>query len=299
MFNLDLTLLRDPKRFQDMCFRLARYEFAGALPLSESWDGGWDVVVFGSPDSGDVVFQCKFTKDLAKAKGKILKSLDTMLKNGRYTARWILCIPVNPSAVFVRWLRNQLESRGLEGDIWAKSELIARLEQHPDVMDTFFYPVLSELAASFRSEHLELFKLSLDPACEWNQRDDRVLYFAPRKIVSSPDLVLDVIVRNKGSLATAITGIKAEVFDKQLKMHGLPGEGLLLPQITYAVSICGGKVGIHSSVCEPPLLVKASNLERFKIRVTDTGFAWNGGLRLTLFAGKVESLQLPAMRIFV
>jgi hypothetical protein len=159
MLNIDLTLLRDPKRFQNMCFHLARYEFADAIPLSESWDGGWDVVVFGSPDGGDVVFQCKFAKDPNRAKRKILASLDTMLKNGRHTARWILCLPVDPSAVFLRWLRKELENRGLNGHVWAKSELVARLEQHTDVVDTFFYPVLAELASNFRSEHLELFRL--------------------------------------------------------------------------------------------------------------------------------------------
>ena len=137
MLNVDLTLLRDPKRFQDMCFRLARYEFSDAVPLSETWDGGWDVVVFGSRDSGDVVFQCKFTKDLMRAKRKIVASLDSMMKNGRHTARWILCVPVNPSAIFVVWLRKELENRGLDGHVWARSELIARLEQHPDVVDTF------------------------------------------------------------------------------------------------------------------------------------------------------------------
>jgi len=298
VLNVDLTLLRDPKRFQDMCFRLARYEFPDAVPLSETWDGGWDVVVFGSRDSGDVVFQCKFTKDLIRAKHKIVASLDSMMKNGRHTARWILCVPVNPSAVFVVWLRKELENRGLDGHVWARSELIARLEQHPDVVDTFFFPVLSELASNFHSEHLELFKLSLDQECEWKQSDDSVLYFAPREIVRSPDLVLDVIVRNTGSLATAVTGIEAEVFDRRQKMHGLPGEGLLFPQITYTVSIQGGKVGIHSAVCEPPVVIKGGNLERFKVRVTDTGFAWNGGLRLTLLAGKAEKLQLPAIRIF-
>ena len=127
VLNVDLTLLRDPKRFQEMCFRLARYEFPDAIPLSETWDGGWDVVVFGSRDSGDVVFQCKFTRDLIRAKRKIVASLDSMMKNGRHTARWILCVPVNPSAIFVVWLRKELENRGLDGHVWARSELIACL----------------------------------------------------------------------------------------------------------------------------------------------------------------------------
>jgi hypothetical protein len=298
VLNLDITLLRDPKRFQDMCFRLARYEFPDSIPLSESWDGGGDVVVFDSHGTGDVVFQCKFAKNLIAAKPKIAASLDAMLKNGRRTACWILCVPVNPSAVFMNWLRSELEKRGVNGHVWAKGELIARLEQHPDVIDTFFYSVFSELAAYFRSAHLKLFKLDLDPTCEWQQPDDKVLYLSTRDGLSSPDLVIDVIVQNAGTLATAITAIEVEVFDRRQKMHGIPGDGLLFPQITYAVSIRRGEVGIHSTECEPPLVVKAGSLERFKIRITDTGYAWNGGLRLSLLAGKADRLNLPAMRIF-
>ena len=55
-------------------------------------------------------------------------------------------------------------SVGIEGSLWARSELLVRLEQHPDVLETFFYSVFAELASHFRSEHLELFKLTLDPA---------------------------------------------------------------------------------------------------------------------------------------
>jgi hypothetical protein len=299
VLDLDLTQLRDPKRFQDMCFRLVRYEFPDAIGLSESWDGGRDVVVLASRSIGDVVFQCKFMKNLVAAKTKIVASLDTLVKNGRRTARWILCVPVDPSGTFLNWLQRELEERGIEGHLWARNELLMRLEQHPDVVENFFYPIFSELASHFRSDHLELFRLTLDPTCEWKQADDKVLYFSPRDLVSSPDLVLDVVLRNRGTVATAITGIEAEIFDKRQKMHGLPGDGLLFPKITYAVSIYGGAVGIHSAECEPPLIVRGGNLERFKIRVTDTGFAWNGGLRLALLAGKADKLCLPAMRIFV
>ena len=65
------------------------------------------------------------------------------------------------------------------------------------------------------------------------------------------------------------------------------------------VLLQGGKVGILLAVCEPPVVIKGGNLERFKVRVTDTGFAWNGRLRLTLLADKVEKLQLPAIRVFM
>lgn len=167
-----------------------------------------------------------------------------------------------------------------------------------DVVETFFYPIFSELASHFRSDDLALFKLALDPACDWMQADDRVLYFPPRDLSSSPDLVLDVVLRNRGTIATAITRIEAEIFNRRQKMQGLPGEGLLFPQITYAVSIRTGAVGVHKTECEPPLIIRGGNLERFKIRVTDTGFAWNGGLRLALLTGNADRLCFPAMRLF-
>lgn len=300
MLNLDLMLLREPKRFQEMCFRLARYEFPDAMPLAESWDGGRDVVVLDRDHGhgGDVVFQCKFTKNLIAAKPKIEASLNALIKNERRTARWILCVPVDPSGVFVNWLTDELDKRRIVGSIWAKSELLVRLEQHRDVLDTFFSSAFAEIASYFSSDHLELFRLALDPECEWDQADPQVLYFSARGNARSPDLVLDVIVRNKGTVGLPITGIQAEVFDWRIKMHGIPGDGLLFPQITYAVSIQGGKSGVYFAQCEPPLIVKATEVERFKIRITDTGYAWNGGLRLSLQSGPAEKLVLPAVRIF-
>jgi hypothetical protein len=259
------------------------------------------VVVFdtSSTGGGDIVFQCKFVKDLRAAKRKIAGSLDALVKNGRQTSRWLLCVPVDPSGIFMNWLEDEMEKRCIQGSVWARSELIARLEQHRDVLETFFYSHWAEMASCFRTERLELFKFALDPTCEWSQTDPEILYFSRRENVVSPDLVFDLIVRNTGTIGTALTRIEAEIFDWRLKMHGLPGDGLLFPQITYAVSIRGGRPGVHTSDCEPPLLVKAGGLERFKICVTDTGYAWNGGLRISLLAGPREKLDLPAMRIFL
>src|SRR6202035_262508 len=143
MLDLDLTLLREPKRFEDMCFRLARYEFPDVVPLAQSWDGGRDLVIFGQAHNGnaDVVFQCKFIKDLTAAKPKITRSLDALAKSGRRTSLWILCVPVEPSGLFMDWLKAELAKRHVQGTLWARDELLVRLEQHPDVIETFFYHV--------------------------------------------------------------------------------------------------------------------------------------------------------------
>jgi len=305
MLDLDLMLLREPDRFEKLCFRLARYEFPDAKPwlTARSWDGGRDVVVpdvefcFGGDPRRDVVFQCKFMKNLTAAKPKIAESLDALVKNGPCTARWILCLPVEPSGKFLDWLKGECGRRKIEWFVWGRSELLARLEQHPDLVETFFYHLYAELASYFRSDHLELHDLKLDPECEWKQPDAEVLLFSPRGHVHSADLVLDLIVRNSGTVGLAITQIQAEVFDWHWKPHGLPGEGLLFSQITYAVSIQNGEPGKYTARCEPPLKVKGGDVERFKIRITDTGYAWNGGLRVSLWAGPEEKLALPALRI--
>ena len=299
MLDLDLTLLRTPDRFAQMCFRLARYEFTGVMPLAATWDGGRDLVLFSETNHrGDTVFQCKFVKNVSVAKTKISASLDRLVTNDRVIARWILCIPIEPSGKFMNWLKAELDKRRLDGVLWGRSELLRRLEKHPDVAETFFYPVFAELAKHFRSANLQLFKIALDRQCQWTQRDKKVLAFSRRANVTSPDLVFDVIIRNVGNLASALTGIQAEVFDRRTKMHGWPGDGLLLPQITYAVSIHGGRPGVHFAECEPPLLLKGGDMARFKIRIKDTGYAWNGGLRISLQSGP-EMLHLPAFRIHV
>jgi hypothetical protein len=300
MLDLDLMLLRDPERFEEMCFRLARYEFPDTVPFrtARSWDSGRDVVVdLAGRSGGHVVLQCKFMGDLTAAKPKIVASLDALVKETPYEGRWILCLPVDPSGKFWDWLKCECDKRDIQVSMWGRSELLARLEQHPDVIETFFYRVFAELALHFRSASLDLYELKLDPECQWNQADAGTLCLSMCGNVGSADLVLDIVVRNRGTVGAAITGIQAEVFDWHMKMHGLPGEGLLFSKITYAVSIQNGRPGVHATRCEPPLKVNAGDLERFKIRITDTGYAWNGGLRVSLQAGPQEKLFLPVLRI--
>jgi len=94
----------------------------------------WHSAIRSNP-TAMVVFQCKFTKDLLGAKPKISASLDSLLKNGRRTAKWILCVPIDPSGIFMNWLESELARRGIAGTVWGRSELLARLEQHRDVLE--------------------------------------------------------------------------------------------------------------------------------------------------------------------
>lgn len=300
MLPLDLTVLRDPKRFESMCFQLARYEFPHVVPTGSSWDGGRDLIVFGQTreDNGDTVFQCKFSSRLSAIKPKIVSALDGLLRCGRQTAFWILCLPVDPSEVFLNWLYTELKGRGLKGTVWGRSELLTRLEQHPDILETYFYSLYAGLASRFRRADIQPFRLNLHPRCQWMQPDRKILAFWPRKNVHSPDLVFDIILRNTGSIGIALTDLEAEIFDRHVKMHGIPDKGLLFPKITYSVSIRFGRPGVYAAECEPPLLIRGSDLQRFRIRITETGYAWNGGLRLRLRFGEADGLDLPALRIF-
>lgn len=72
------------------------------------------------------------------------------------------------------------------------------------------------------------------------------------------------------------------------ELRGLPGTGLLYAQCTYTVSLHGGKPDTQVERLEPPLLVDAGQYQRFKVKYTDTGFAWRGFLRLTLLYGQAK-----------
>lgn len=327
MLRLNLMAMETPKRFQDMCFRIARAEFPEAQAVAfASWDGGRDIVQFVPPEKGgDIVWQCKFSKSLgADTKKAIVESLDRIHDNyhpkltrehrahltklrrtgvikakarRHRVARWILCVPTAATGKFRDWLRAEMEGRKMRWEIWDETELLRRLERHPEIVDAFFYPILEELQRYFETEDLALLSLKFDKACQWRQPDKQVNSFMPSGNVVSPDLLLDVIVRNKGSVETVVTNIEVQVRDVFRGFHGVPGEGLLFSQITYALSIEDGVPGDYIVECEPPLLVKAKRLERFKVNLRDTGYAWTGRLRLILHYGAGKQLALPWLRI--
>jgi hypothetical protein len=183
-------------------------------------------------------------------------------------------------------------------EIWGRSTLLELLEKNPDIVDTFFFAEYEELRRYFATEQLELVNFILDPACGWGQKDPKVLNFHALGNDASPDLVLDLIVRNTGRVDAALLAIEAQVYDRNIKPHGLPGEGLLFPQITYAVSLKHGQPGTYRLQCDPPLLIRKESMERFKIRLTDTGYSWYGSVAITLDYGGDKRLPLPALRVY-
>ena len=88
---LDLNLLDSDKKFEQLCFHLAKKEFPKAIPVAHgSRDGGRDAVLFNT-EEGDVVWQCKFSQQgLSKLKPKILRSLNA-LNPAQRIWKWILC----------------------------------------------------------------------------------------------------------------------------------------------------------------------------------------------------------------
>ncbi len=304
MLHLDLMRLQSPERFQTLCSRLARRVFPDALPVAfASWDGGRDIVQLTHVENEtlvhEIVWQAKFTNRLdATTKRSIRDSIATITERGHVKVdRWILCIPVDPTGVFLDWLAREVPAMW-KWEVWGATILLELLERNPDVTETFFYAAYEELRQQFAVEKLELVRFLLDPSCEWDQRDPNVLHFFIRGSVRSPDFVLDVIVRNTGRSDAVLLALEAQFIDWEPKMHGLPGQGLLFPQIIYKVSINHGRPGIYRSVCEPPLVIRAGGVERFKIRICDTGYAWRGTIEVILDYGNEKRLRLPAFRLY-
>jgi hypothetical protein len=215
----------------------------------------------------------------------------------RKVARWILCLPVDPTGVFLEWLRQAFVGRSVHFEVWGKTELLMMLEQNPDVLQSFFSEPYAELRAHFRTDELELVRVKLDRASEWRRPDPNVLHFAPTGNVTSPDLVLDILVRNLGSVETVLTGLLAHVRDRIHVFHGIAGKGLLLPKISYEISLRHDAPGNYQREFRQLLRVKPGRLERFKIRLVDTGYAWAGSVLLGLRYGKSSTLYLPWLRL--
>jgi len=290
---IDLGLLESDKKFEQMCFRLAQKEFPSAIAIGVgSWDGGRDIVQFND-GVGDVVWQCKFTtQSLSKLKPKIEKSIQS-LDPSREISRWILCLSVDASGAFLDWLRVTFRKYQFVKfcEIWDRKVLLDHLDQHPDVLEVFFYPIWKSLESRFRTEELELVRYELDPECGWRPMDSGILSFFQKD--TNSDLVVDLIVRNRGTLQSLLHSIRMEIADVRRYLRGLPGTGLLWPQHTYTISLNGGAPGIRTERLEPPLVIDPKAHQRFRIKLIEVGYAWTGYVRLTLLYGSEHEMILP------
>jgi hypothetical protein len=290
---LDLTLLESDRKFEQFCFRLALKEFPHAIPVAfASWDGGRDILAFNY-GQGDVVWQCKFTRNLNRIKPKIVESLRA-LDPARKISKWVLCLPVDASGKFLDWLRTVISELSFiaSWEIWGKEALLERLDRHHDVLEVFFYPVWKTLESRFRTDELELIRYAIAPRCGWTSMDSKTLCFAQRKGADS-DLVLDIIVRSRGTLQSLLHSIRLNTADVRRHLRGLPGTGLLWSQRTYTISLRGGAMGTREEQLDPPLVVDPGAHQRFKLKLAATGYAWTGYIRLTLLYGQNRELFLP------
>jgi hypothetical protein len=168
------------------------------------------------------------------------------------------------------------------------------LEQSPDIIEAFFYPVWKTLEQRFRIGALELIGFELEEGTGWEVSHRNVLWFR-QKVGHDSDLVLDVTVRNRGTMSTVINRMSLEVDEVRRQLRALPGAGLLWQQAAYSVSLNNGKPNAGRVKLEPPLEVDAGKHARFVIRLTDAGYAWTGYVRVVLGYSKDKALAMPWM----
>jgi hypothetical protein len=239
------------------------------------------------------VWQASLTRDLGDATRKALAASVATISRHRVCRidGWALFFPVDPSSEFREWLEGVLPT-GWKCSLLGATEILGLLDANPDVKDIFFRTDLA-----YCVEDLSLYDFSLDPECEWRQRDSAVLTFNRKRNVASLDLVLDIIVQNTGKSQEALMAVEAEVQDRRTAVHGIPQDGLLRSKNTYAVSVEGGLPGVHTARCDPPVVVEPGGLQRFKVCVRDTGYGWYGTIVLTLRFGPRKRLRCPAFRV--
>lgn len=291
---LDFGLLESGEKFQDMCFYLAQKQFPEAVSVSHgSWDGGRDILLF-TDNIENVVWQCKFTRQsLSKLKPKVVQSLRA-LDPSRTIHKWILCLSVDASGHFHDWLRKTITSEYpfiVSWELWDKQSLLKRLDQHQDVLEVFFYSIWKSLESRFRTEELELVRYELGPDCGWEQLDPTSLQFT-QNMETTSDLVIDIVVRNRGTLQSLLHSVRVEVFDVHRHLRGLPGADLLRSQHTYAISLRDRKPGRWIQRLEPPLIVNAGSHQRFNLQFVNIGYAWTGYVRMALLYADKE-MTLP------
>jgi len=295
---LDLSVL-SPEAFQSMCFRLVQREYPRAILVNfASWDRGRDIVSLET-ETGDFVFQCKTMRrtDFSKLKHRVLESLRA-LDHQSAIACWTLCLSNDPTTPFIDWLRKTLKEFPFIADwrIWGRSELLRRLDANLDIVQSTFFPTWMALRERFQLDDVELVELAIETGTGWKPQHDETLSFYQVSGANS-DLVLAITLRNRGTISALVSRARIEMFDPRRRLRGLPGEGLLWPQVTYALSLKNGNPDQSPIRLTPPLEIHAGKHACFNIRLFETGYAWTGSVRIHLLFGSGRELALPWMSL--
>jgi len=169
--------------------------------------------------------------------------------------------------------------------------------KHQAVLEVSFYRLSADVRRRFVAVDLELYELSLDLGRGWNQADAGVLSLF-RATEGPADLVLDLIVRNRGEHEEVLTKVVAVVEDTLPIAHGYGGASVLhRPENPYVLSLGDGERGCYSTVCEPRLAIQGHRSGRVAVRLVDTGYSWTGFVRVGLVFGE-QTLPLPYLRLW-
>jgi hypothetical protein len=297
MISLNLSLLENGARFQSLCFRVAKKEFPNCIPVAiGSRDNGIDILQFNDGTNKDIVWQCKFTKanSLSSLKPKIISSFKSLNRH-QIINKWILCISKEATMKFIEWISETIKDYPFikSFEIWDETIILEKLENYPDIVEIFFYRNFRELEKFFCTAELELMNIKIGKKRSWVDNDSEVLQYS-RKHNDESDMIIDIIIKNKGSVEVMLSELSAQVYEVNRILRGIP-ESLLLPKITYEISIHQGVEGKYRKRLEPPFLIKPKTHERFKIKLRNVGYAWVGKVKISIKYNKDKILNCPTI----
>lgn len=288
------------ERFRQLCFYLARAELGFARRTS--WpDSDLVPVVHVSPTATQPSFAVLICKVGTQSDVELIPSIAASLNAWpdalNLQTSWTLCMPAKPTTELQGWFEAEMRRRRQEFEIWDETRLRALLVKHEAVREVFFYRSSTDLRRKFVIGDLELYELSLDLGHRWHQPDTGVLSLF-RATKGPADLVLDLLVRNRGADEEVLTNVVAVVKDTLPVAHGYGGTTALhRPENPYVLSLGHGEPGHYETVCEPRLATQGHRGGRIAVRLIDTGYSWTGFVRISLVFGE-QTLHLPYLRFW-
>lgn len=305
----DIRAIQTPDRFRSFCLRLFQRLRPDLITFgSRERDDGRDISWMTTLDySQQILVSCEFFPGRLPSSLGATDDAITAFEGDHPSIRQLsapsaqrallLCAAEEPSAEYAEALGELATAHGLDWELWGPDRLAGYLGSHPAVRDEYFYHLHDGLRASFHTETLQLASVDLDPECEWRQWDDDALYLSRKGNTYSPDLLLDVVIFNHGPQQTVLSKIRADVMDVARKAWGVPQDPLLISKVTYDLPIGKGKPGRYQAPCNPGLIIEAGQHQRFKIRLTETGYGWRGYMKIAIRYGVGRWLEFPFLRV--